>query len=139
VLEPGELVTRYVYSRNNIRKTQARPKPGAFNPSPHNELSVAHSSGLSASEIWDLGTQTLRTEPGREKIYARADAPVQSFMDVKLRAFRDDDPFKRHTSVVDWPIGSDPNETKELWKLIALELSEDHRINLAVPETPVVR
>jgi len=100
---------------------------------------VAHSSGLSDTEIWEVGKQTLGTEPGREKIYGRADVPVQSLVDVKLRALRDDKPFKRHTSVVDWPIGSDANETKELWKQITLELSEDLRINLALPTTPVMR
>ena len=73
------------------------------------------------------------------KIYGRADVPVQSLLDVRLRALRDDKPFKRHTSVLDWPLGSDANETKELWKQICLELSEDLRISLALPVTPVVR
>lgn len=100
---------------------------------------MAHSSGLSAAEIWGLGKQTLSNGPGRERIYARADIPVQSLIDVKLRALRDDKPFKRHTSVIDWPIGSDPNEAKQRWKQICLELSEDPRIGLAIPDDPIVR
>jgi hypothetical protein len=133
VLASDDLVTRFVYSERNIRKAQARPKPGAFNPSPYTELSVVHSSGLPDDEIWDTGRQTLGTEQGRNKIYGRADVPVQSFHDVKLRALRDDNPFKRHTSVKDWPIGSDGGETKAIWKQITLELSEDLRISLAFP------
>ena len=137
ILASSELVTRFVYSKSNIRKAEARPKPGAFNPSPHMELSVVHSSGLNDSEIWGVGTQTLGTQPGRGTIYGRADIPVQSLLDVMLRALRDDKPFKRHTSVIDWPIGSDGNETKERWKQITLELSEDPHVQLALPATPV--
>lgn len=114
-----------------------RPKPGAFNPSPYMELSVVHTSGMSDSEIWGVGKQTLGIEPGRDKIYGRADVPVQSLADVNLRALRDDKPFNRHTSVIDWPIESDANETKERWKQITLELSEDPRIHLVRPTTPV--
>lgn len=118
---------------------QARPKPGVFNPSPHMELSVVHSSRLADREIWSIGKGTLGDGPGRTRIYGRADVPVQSFLDVKLRALRDDKPFKRHTSILDWPIGSDANDTKELWKQICLELSEDPRVGLSLPAEPVVR
>ena len=103
------------------------------------ELSVVHSSGLSDADTWEIGKQTLGNETGRDKIYARVDAPVQSFLDLKLRALRDDKPFKRHTSVIDWPIGSDAAETKQAWKLICLELSEDPRVSLALPADPVER
>lgn len=139
VLAPNELVTRFICSESHIRKKKARPKPSAFNPSPHIELSVAHTSGLPNAEIWDLGKQTLGSEPGREKLHGRADVQVQSFVDVRLRTLRDDRPFKRHTCVVDWPLGSDANETKELWKQITLELSEDSRVTLVLPKAPIVR
>ena len=125
ILASSELVTRFVYSKSNIRKA------------PHMELSGVQSSGLNDSEIWGVGTQTLGTQPGRGTIYGRADIPVQSLLDVMLRALRDDKPFKRHTSVIDWPIGSDGNETKERWKQITLELSEDPRVQLVLPATPV--
>lgn len=137
ILAPDELVARFIYTERNIRKSQNRPKPGAFNPSPHIELSVVHSSGLNDGQIWEVGKQTLGTQPGRGNIYGRVDVPVQSILDVKLRALRDDSPFNRHTSVIDWPIGSDGNQTKELWKKITLELSEDPHVQLALPATPV--
>jgi hypothetical protein len=138
VLAPDELVTRYIYSERNIRKSEKRPKRGAFDPSPHMELSVVHSSGLTETEVWELGEQTKGSTPGRRNIYARADIPVQTLMDVKLRALRDDKPFIRHTSVIDWPLGSDGNEAKALWLQICLELSEDHRIRLEFPVAPAV-
>ena len=98
---------------------------------------MAHSSGLSDLEIWDVGKHTLRHEPGRSNIHGRADAPVQSFLDFKLRALRDDNPFARHTSIKDWPLGADDNDKKERWKLICLELSEDSRIDLKLPAEPI--
>jgi len=137
VLAASELVTRFVCSERQIRKASARPKPGAFNPSPYMELSVVHSSGLSDLELWEIGRKTLSGEVGRDHIYGRADVPVVSLADVKLRALRDDKPFVRHTSVIDWPIGSDGNETKALWKQITLELSEDLRINFTFPAMPI--
>lgn len=100
---------------------------------------MAHTSGLRDAEIWEVGRQTLSGEPGRERIYGRADVPVWSLMDVRLRALRDDEPFRRHTSVVDWPIGTDANETKALWKQITLDLSEDLRISLVLPATPIAQ
>ncbi len=139
ILTPDELVTRFIYSERNIRKSTKRPKRGVFDPSPHMELSVTHSTGLSENDIWELGKQTIGNAPGRSKIYARADIPVQSLTDVKLRALRDDKPFIRHTSVIDWPLRSDGNDTKALWLQICLELSEDHRVRLELSPTPVVQ
>ena len=103
------------------------------------ELSVVHSSGLSDPEIWEIGRHALGSEPGRETIYARADAPVRSFMDLILRALRDDKPFRRHTSIIGWPIESDAAETKQKWKLICLQLSEDPRVSLVLSATPIER
>jgi hypothetical protein len=139
VLSADERVSRFIYTHRNIRRTAHRPKPGAFDPSPYMELSVAHTSNLSDAQVWRIGGQTLGSQPGRSTIYARADIPVLCLSDVKLRALRDDRRFRRHTSVIDWPLGSDTNETKALWKEICLELSEDLRVNLAVSPGPVVR
>jgi hypothetical protein len=137
-LAPADRVSRFIYSRSKIRKTALRPKPSAFDPSPYMELSTVHISGLSSDSVWAIGKQTLGNQPGRDKIHARADIPVESLIDVKLRALRDDRPFERHTSVIDWPIGSDGNEAKALWLEICLKLSEDARINLALPAEPIV-
>jgi hypothetical protein len=113
--------------------SNSRPKPTAFDPSPHNELSVAHSTGLTDEEIWEIGSHTLGTEPGRTTIYGRADVPVQALIEQLLRAVRDDNPFQRHTSVLGWPSPNDPNEAKQLRKLICLELSQHPEVTLAIP------
>jgi hypothetical protein len=138
-LAPSDTATRFIYSRSHIRKSDARPKPGAFSPPPSSKLSVAHSTGLPNSEVWKIGSLTLGTQPGRDTIYARADVPVRSFNDRKLRAIRDDIPFKRHTSVIGWPQSADADEAKRLRLQICLELSVDPEIVLVVPTSPITR
>lgn len=132
-LASDQSVSRFILTESKIRKSTRRPKPSAFDPSPYHELSVVHSSELSEPEIWQLGNHIRGAKPGRTSIFCRVDAPVEAFNDVKLRALRDDNPFERHTSVVDWPLGSDGNDTKALWKAICLDLSEDSRISVEFP------
>lgn len=140
ILESHEHVGRFIYSDRHIGRSAARPKPGAFFPPlPYSELSVAHTDGLSEAEVWKIARKTLKPGPRRDKIYARADIPVQALSDLKLRALRDDMPFLRHTNVIDWPVGSDNDDTKALCKKICLDLSEDLRIQLAIPDAPVTR
>jgi hypothetical protein len=114
-----------------------RPKPKVFDPFPHKELSVVHSTGLADEEIWKIGSQTLRTQRGRSTIYGRANVPVHALNDQNLRAIRDNDPFDRHTSVTGWPEGEDAHETKQIWKQICLELSQHPSVNLARPASPI--
>jgi len=79
----------------------------------------------------------MRAEPGRDTIYARADVPVEQFLQQRLRAIRDDKPFIRHTSVLGWPTIADPNERKERWKEICLGLSESPDVKLVIPPAPI--
>lgn len=132
-LESGELVTRFIYSRSQIRISDLRPKPQAFNPAPHKELSVIHSTGLVDKQIWNIGMQTVGTQPGRSRIHGRADIRVHVFTDQRLCVIRNNDPFDRHTSVSGWPQGKDADETKQIWKQICLELSQHPTVKLALP------
>lgn len=132
-----ETVARFIYSRRHMSSTA--PKPGAFDPSPHNELSVAHSTDLPETEIWELGLKTIGAAPGRDKIHGRADVFVGALFDRKLRAVRDDSSFERHTSVVGWPNPDDPDERKQQRTEICLELSQDSRVQLVRPESPITR
>jgi hypothetical protein len=113
------------------------PKRTAFDPSPYDELSVVHSTGLSESEVWQIGRQTLDGQPGRGKIHGRADIPVKALVERKLRAIRDDNPFKRHSSVIGWPNPADPAARRQERVQISLELSQDSDIKLIVPESPI--
>jgi hypothetical protein len=136
-LDQNDLVARFIYSRGHMRVSDLRPKPAAFNPSPHKELSVVHSTGLVDQDIWAIGMQTLGTQPGRSRIYGRADVPVYALKEKDLRVIRDNRPFDRHTSVTDWPRGKDEDETKQIWKQICLELSQHPAVRLALPNSPI--
>ena len=128
-----------LYSKNQFSRQKNRPKPAAFDPSPNTSLSVVHITRLSDGGTWELARNTLGSQPGRDKIYARVDIPVAQLIKQNLRAIRDDMPFVRHTSVLGWPSIADPNERKERWKEICLALSEGPELLLVIPATPIVR
>lgn len=136
-LPASELVARFIHSKSQISKSRGMPKRTAFDPSPYDELSVVHSTGLSESEVWQIGRQTLDGQPGRGKIHGRADIPVKALVERKLRAIRDDNPFKRHSSVIGWPNPADPAARRQERVQISLELSQDSDIKLIVPESPI--
>jgi hypothetical protein len=138
-LAVSELVARLVLSKSYLSKSQGKLKRAAFDPSPYNELSVVHSTGLPDGDVWEIGKQTLTNHPGRDKIHGRADIPVKSLVERKLRAVRDDNPFQRHTSVVGWPESADSDERKRQRLAICLELSQDPSIKHVIPETPIMR
>jgi hypothetical protein len=121
-----------------MSKLHARPKRAAFDPSPYDELSVVHSTGLPDLEVWEIGKLTLAAERGRDKIRGRADVPVKVLIRNKLRAMRDDNPFKRHTSVIGWPKSEDPDQQKQERIEICLQLSQDPEVKLIITESPIV-
>ncbi len=137
-LAASELVARFILSKNHLSKSRGKPKRNAFDPSPYDELSVVHSTGLSDSEVWQIGRQTLNDQPERSKILGRADIPVKALVERKLHAIRDDNPFKRHTSVIGWPSPADPDERRQVRVQISLELSQDPDIKLIIPENPII-
>lgn len=138
-LQNDDLVARLLYTKNHFSRQRNRPKPAAFDPSPYNELSTIHVTGLDHAAVWEIGVNTLTDQPGRDRIYARADVPVSELTELKLRAVRDDDPFMRHTLVLGWPDVEDPNERKEQWKEICLALSQSLQVALVIPSAPIVR
>lgn len=136
-LAPSDVVTRILYSKNQFSRQRRRPKPSAFDPTPYTELSGIHVTGLPDPTIWEIAGNTMRDQPGRNAIHARADVPVEQFLQQRLRAIRDDKPFNRHTSVLGWPAITDMNERKERWKGICLGLSESPEVELVIPPTPI--
>jgi hypothetical protein len=138
-LGAGELVTRVLYAKSQFNRARMRPKPSAFDPTPYTELSVVHITGLANVTVWGLAKKTLGNQPGRDKIHARADLPVKELLEQNLRAILDDNPFKRHTSVVGWPDIAEANERKARWKEICLALSESPDVTLVIPSTPIPR
>lgn len=136
-LAASEMVSRVLYSTRQFSRSRMRPQPGAFDPSPHMELSGIHITGLQEPAIWEVARNTLGTRPGRTTIYARADVLVDALIAQKLQSIRDDCPFVRHTSVKGWPRLADPDQQKERWKAICLALSESRDISLVVPTDPI--
>jgi hypothetical protein len=136
-LGPGEVVSRFITSGRSMSVQHKRPKWGAFDPWPYDELSVVHSTGLPEPDVWTIGKLTLRDAPGRRTIYGRADVPLNTLITRKLRAIRNDKPFERHSSVVGWPHSTDADEMKQLYKSICLEISQDPDVKLLIPENPV--
>jgi len=62
---------------------------------------------------------------------------VRTLIDRNLRALRDNNPFKRHTSVADWPKPADPYEKKQHMKQICLDISQDPNVKRIIPESPI--
>jgi hypothetical protein len=136
-LGDDELVARFIYSKRHF--SASRPKPGAFDPSPYAELSVAHTTQLPIQDVWRLAALTLTSQSGRTTVYARADVPVHELTSNSLSATRDDDPFERHTFVAGWPDPGDDDQRKELRKEICLRLSQCPEVVLGIPTSPIRR
>jgi len=128
-----------LYTKSHFSTLNKRSKPAAFNPAPHNSLSVVHITGLDDRAVWEVGRNTLGKQRGRGKIYARVDVPVEQFLKQKLRAVLDNKPFKRHTSVMGWPEETDPNQRKERWKEISVALSASPEVVLVIPSSPIIK
>ena len=131
------MVSRFIYTEKNIKKSEKRPRPNAFEPPPEDrQLSTAHSTNLSNDDIWMLARRTLG--PNRRKVFARADLLVQDLIEQSLRAIRDDDPFERHTIVVGWPDSPDADERKAKTKEICLALCHAPSTTMELPPEVIV-
>lgn len=132
-LAATELLSRFIYSKSLYRKNPFKAKPSAFDPSPDNELSMAHVTGLTVASIWELAKSALGDQPGRDKIRAYASLAVGTAIEQELRAVRDNDPFERHTLLVGWPVFSDDEKRRKRWAEITLKLSQASELQLATP------
>src|SRR4051812_26668919 len=72
-LSAADVVSRLLYTKNHFSRPRNRPKPGAFDPSPYNELSTIHITGLSHAAVWHVAVSTLGDQSGRDQVHARAD------------------------------------------------------------------
>ena len=54
-LGPQELISRFIYTEKNIKKSEKRLRPNAFEPPPdERQLSTAHFTDLSNDSIWQF-------------------------------------------------------------------------------------
>lgn len=128
-LSGHDRVSRYLFSGRHYAATRGLVKTGAFDPSPHLQLSVGHTTGLDDSVVWELG-EIVRQHTGRPKLHARADVSVAAIQRNNLRAVRDDTPFGRHTNVIGWPIVENDDERKRIWKTLATLLADQASLHI---------
>jgi hypothetical protein len=114
-----EILSRYVLSSSQYRKTDVYVKASAFLPAPHPdtgfETSVFRTNTLSEHQIWQLGAEQL---PDRT-IYCRADLDQNAVMDIQpLRVAAETSTHPLHSIIVGWP------QEKHAQKLLALQLEQ---------------
>lgn len=92
-------ITRFIYSKSHIRRSEHRPKPGAFLPPPDLRTSILQTLGLVPTEIWERG-RNLRSD---KTLRGRADLTTLDVAAVgELKVDIDNVP-PRHGDIVGWP------------------------------------
>ena len=124
IVNPDEVLSRYLLSRSLFSPQKKRVKSSAFLPPPDLKLSVFRVNGLTEKEIWELGERDVVQKQSTSKtLYGRADVKASSVWNVNLRIDPNDIP-PRHADLIGWP------EEKSARKLIALELAEQAELEL---------
>jgi hypothetical protein len=109
----SELLARFVLFSGWFR-ANGTVKQDAFIPPPNLQLSVTRHTGLSESELWDIGLAVAEARPAR--FYGRADLLADSARNSRLKVESTPTP-KNHANITGWP-GDKPAQ-----KIIALELA----------------
>lgn len=126
-LADDQQVSRFLFTTNHFSSTKHAAKTAAFNPLPHQELSVGHTSELDEPAIWAIG-ETVRKLANRPRLLARADLQVLHITARELKAIRDDEGFPRHTNIKGWPHFGDEDERKRVWKALATFLASKSQL-----------
>ena len=127
-LANGGQITRFTHSRRDINPSIGLVKPDAFLPPPDGRTSIAETTGLAQNAIWAMARHTLRPQPGRDRVIARADREVAAAIHAGLRCLRDDSGFLGHGELQNWP------EAKARQKKVALALCAASSLVLAEPQ-----
>jgi hypothetical protein len=101
IINPNEVVARYLLNSSDYSVNNSRAKPRALEPSPNDQCtSVFRVDGLGEHEIWDIGTRLVAT-PRARRIHARVDISVSSILNLNL-SIRPDEPPVRHALIHGW-------------------------------------
>ena len=101
IINPDEVVTRYLLSSSHYSVNNSRVKPRALEPSPSDQsTSVFRVNGLGEDEIWDMGTRLVVGQRA-EQLHARADISVSDVLNLSLST-RPDEPPVRHALIYGW-------------------------------------
>jgi len=118
-LEPvdkSENLSRFVVYNRWIRSSINKVKYAAFIPDKNGDTSVFRISGITDSEIWDIGNREVAPKRKRQ-ILGRADIITSIVISKDLKVIPSEPP-ERHADITGWP-----EESKQ--KQIALELADE--------------
>lgn len=122
-VDPTESLSRFILQKNWYSASFNRVKHAAFMPNPINgETSVFRTSGVTNSEIWNIGDREVSIKRGKP-ILGRADVIASSVLSRELQIIPSEPP-ERHANITDWP-----NE-KSKQKQIAIELAAEANLHL---------
>ena len=131
----GERLSRYVFTKQYLRKTKDRLSPQAFTPPKViRETSVYRTNGCSELNIWELSDKYVTPNRSDHKpALGRGDLAAQVVFDQQLRVIPHPIPHPKHANIVDWP--DEPGSALELMK--ATELANQAIRILRPPANPV--
>lgn len=123
-----EILTRYLYNSNYIRKSNQTVKWAAFMPNPKdNQTSVFRVSELSESEIWNIADCDV-TPYQQNTIEGRANINSDDVINISANSYKlffyPKEPPYRHGNIAGW------SNVKSINKLIALKLENKANLRL---------
>lgn len=103
--DPGETLTRYIFQRNRIRRSDNSVKHTAFEPPATGRLSVYWIAGLGSPAIWQICQQQVEPLIGHAAV-ARADFNSLSAYAAGLTVDLDGVPHERHANIIGWDLAN---------------------------------
>lgn len=128
---PGEKLTRFICYGSHFSVVANRIKPVAFLPHKKSvDISVFRISGLSDSEVWEIGREYVQTE--ERPIKARADLSATVVYESNLEVILDEPP-PRHANIKPLPIEKSPTDRKAR-RALATKLARLSELVVVPPE-----
>ena len=101
-VNPKEILARYLFSHNHYSRQKNIVRPAAFLPPPDSDiLSVFRTSGISKSEIWEIGDDVGRAS--QRILHGRADIVALQVQKQGLFIDPDNNP-PRHANITGWSL-----------------------------------
>jgi len=101
---PGELLTRFITDKKQIRPSDRTIKHTAFMPPKDGRLSVYWVTGLPDAEVWRLGDAYV--VPHRRPMIGRGDLNSLKVYEQNLRVEIVPVPHERHAEILGWNLAS---------------------------------
>lgn len=124
---PHERLSRFILTKNYIKRTKNRVSPQAFLPSSRTgETSVYRTGRCTEEIIWEIGdTYVTGLHPEHKPVLGRGDLIAQEVFNAQIRVAPSSHPHPLHANMVGWPI------EREKALMIATQLADG--------ATPVIR